>query len=762
MENGKKVIGILVAGIADTFSIQTCRGVMKAAQDKDINLVIIPGKYIYRDTSSNPEIMYEYQYNTLFSYAENKRFDALLITPDNIACHTNKQRKEDFLKQFSDVPKILISSKMDGYLSVNYDSYEGIKDGLEYLIKKLHCKKIAMFGGSDDITDARERKEAFFKILDQNNIAHSEDSFLAGDLTHFQAATFEKYLEKHPDLEAVFCVNDDTALSVYEAMKNKNLVPGKDIYVMGYDNTIEGAKAAPSLSTVMADASKLGERALELALDLLDGKLAHSEVIPNQFLKRDSFGEEVSFEQAGFLFKNEKASFETYFNSIFYRFDNQVEEQEMREKFYKAMNELAEVFEAETRNEDLFVKLNTLTDLVINTDAVRQADADRMMDFIENIGQALLKKYVDDQNAKSSINKLTMLAYRKIIHCEEQTQGNMMASAYQRNYDVKRFIANTMNFEKGNDQNYQILLKGLEWLEIGNAQIFTFAKPVTHLFNEIFTLPDKVYLKAELTDHVASSVTKNEQETGTENLFRNLWGKTDEQTKVMFPIFSNEILYGALICDMTEKIFEAGELLANQISASVKMLSLLKMNEDIQMQYEENIRILRENNISLDTMAKTDSLTGLLNRRGFMSTCQGLRDECSASHQNMLIAYIDMNNLKIINDRFGHDDGDFALDTIGKVLRKEFPEAILGRLGGDEFSLACKYDSNQDGADIVHQIYQAFTQFNENSSKPYLVTVSVGTYVIAPSDQIEMQDALVLADEKLYFEKMNRTKNVLK
>lgn len=42
------------------------------------------------------------------------------------------------------------------------------------------------------------------------------------------------------------------------------------------------------------------------------------------------------------------------------------------------------------------------------------------------------------------------------------------------------------------------------------------------------------------------------------------------------------------------------------------------------------------------------------------------------------------------------------------------------------------------------------------------MTVSVGTYIIAPFDHIEMQDALVLADEKLYFEKMNRTKNVLK
>lgn len=762
MNISKKIIGVLVSGIADTFTVQTCQGVIKAAENKNIQLVIIPGKYIFRDTSSNSEIMYEYQYNTIFSYAAKQSLDALIIMPDCIACHTSKQRRDEFLQQFAGIPTVLIGSKIDGFLSVNYECYEGLKDGLEYLIKELQCKKIAMFAGPNDNTDAYERKQAFINILEENGIVCTEDDFLGGNLTRAQSLLFDEFLEKHPDLEAVFCVNDDTALAVYDSLRRKKLVPGKDLYVMGYDNTIAGAKATPALSTVMADATSLGEKALDLMCDLLNGKAVESILAKSSFIKRDSFGEALNFDASVFRIQNDPEIFERYFDSIFYRFDDKQSERKLRNAFQAILQSIVKLFEGADNANVILDSISKSMDTFLTQDTVRQADTDRLIALIESLSLTLREKYIDHPEVHEHITRLSLMAYRKMIRGEEQLQGNMLELDSRRNYDIKRFIANTMNFEKGSDQNYRILLEGLDWLDVKNAKIFTFANPITHLKEDEFVLPDYLYLKAILEDRVAVAVTKSEQKTAMEDLFRTLWMEHDSQTKILLPIFSNEIIYGVLICDMTEKLYTSGDMMANQIGASAKMLSLLRMNEDIQKQYEDNIRILRENNISLDTMAKTDGLTGLLNRRGFMLASQELLETLKAEKKSTLVAYIDMNNLKIINDRFGHEDGDFSLQSIGNVLRDLFPNAVIGRLGGDEFSLACEYSADQAESEIVQRIYQAFLAFNRGTDKSYLVTVSVGTHVVNSSDRTEVQDALVLADEKLYFEKMHRTKNVMK
>ena len=85
-------VGLLASGIADNFSIMVCRGAMKAAREMGVKLVIFPGKYLDRDLTARKEILYEYQYNTLFSYAQAARLDAVLIMADSIGCYAQADR----------------------------------------------------------------------------------------------------------------------------------------------------------------------------------------------------------------------------------------------------------------------------------------------------------------------------------------------------------------------------------------------------------------------------------------------------------------------------------------------------------------------------------------------------------------------------------------------------------------------------------------------------------------------------------------------
>ena len=82
VENGKRLtIGLLVSGIVDEFTMLVCKGVVHAAKEADVNLVVFPGKYLDRDLTERREIMYEYQYNTIFSYAKKENIDALIVSP---------------------------------------------------------------------------------------------------------------------------------------------------------------------------------------------------------------------------------------------------------------------------------------------------------------------------------------------------------------------------------------------------------------------------------------------------------------------------------------------------------------------------------------------------------------------------------------------------------------------------------------------------------------------------------------------------------
>ncbi|MGB1239112.1 MAG: sensor domain-containing diguanylate cyclase [Pseudomonadales bacterium] len=89
---------------------------------------------------------------------------------------------------------------------------------------------------------------------------------------------------------------------------------------------------------------------------------------------------------------------------------------------------------------------------------------------------------------------------------------------------------------------------------------------------------------------------------------------------------------------------------------------------------------------ALQQEANTDELTGLLNRRGFLATAKQ-RIHLAKLHSNALeLVFIDMDGLKLVNDQFGHHNGDRALRCIAKCLQQKLPsDSICSRLGGDEF-----------------------------------------------------------------------------
>lgn len=94
----KKTLGILVSGIMDEYTKSICHGVVRQSQEFNMNTIIFPGKYIERDLSDNPELMYEYQFNTVFSYARPENVDVLICAIGSICSFTDSDGMKRFLE----------------------------------------------------------------------------------------------------------------------------------------------------------------------------------------------------------------------------------------------------------------------------------------------------------------------------------------------------------------------------------------------------------------------------------------------------------------------------------------------------------------------------------------------------------------------------------------------------------------------------------------------------------------------------------------
>lgn len=157
--------------------------------------------------------------------------------------------------------------------------------------------------------------------------------------------------------------------------------------------------------------------------------------------------------------------------------------------------------------------------------------------------------------------------------------------------------------------------------------------------------------------------------------------------------------------------------------------------------HERKLRELQHATASL-----TDSLTGLLNRRG-------IEDRLSRIKQSRFsVFYIDLDNFKAINDTYGHGAGDILLKHIANILQNDIDkEAVSGRLGGDEFLLLIpRYLNSKQLRTCSKSIMQLLSEAIDVDDQWQLsVSASVGI-AQAPRDGKQLQELLICADAAMY------------
>lgn len=201
----------------------------------------------------------------------------------------------------------------------------------------------------------------------------------------------------------------------------------------------------------------------------------------------------------------------------------------------------------------------------------------------------------------------------------------------------------------------------------------------------------------------------------------------------------------------------------NQISYHFQMVHWI-MNVTQLLQNLCEIKISRLMQTKLESIYMKDSLTGLYNRHGYERKLPLLL--YSLKEEQPLTAFLfDMDCLKLINDQFGHTEGDFALSVIGKAISNAASEdAICTRFGGDEFYILCSCGEEQAN-NLISRVNKYLHNYNQLSTKPYLLSVSAGFASMGYHEDLpfaSIEDLINQADENMYQTKKNKVKKIIR
>jgi diguanylate cyclase (GGDEF)-like protein len=153
------------------------------------------------------------------------------------------------------------------------------------------------------------------------------------------------------------------------------------------------------------------------------------------------------------------------------------------------------------------------------------------------------------------------------------------------------------------------------------------------------------------------------------------------------------------------------------------------------------------------SLAVTDELTGLYNRRGFLASATHQLKLAHRHAENVLVLFCDVDNLKEINDSFGHHEGDLALVRAADALEETFRDSdILARLGGDEFAVLASDASIPSRQAIVPRIEKCLEKGNTEDTR-YKLSFSIGVARFDPQTPVSLGELMARADQDMYVHK---------
>ena len=284
------------------------------------------------------------------------------------------------------------------------------------------------------------------------------------------------------------------------------------------------------------------------------------------------------------------------------------------------------------------------------------------------------------------------------------------------------------------------------------AAICLFESPVlTERFN-FFKFPDKTYIFSAFDKQNNFILSHNEEKIYFDPKSKILPDDFFSSMDGMYvcTLFKNSLIYGYII-------YRPGDYDSSIYSMVCKMISSSIANAVTFSQAKNKLKKLEKDYNKICAVSVTDELTGLLNRRGFISISSRILETAMNSGQSGLVLFGDIDGLKKINDTHGHAAGDRAIKNEAALLKKTFRSSdAIARLGGDEFAILAAGLNQENFSKLKDRLQVYCDEYNKNSGEPFTLSISIGSAPFGGQSGYDINSLLEYADSVLYKEKQKK------
>ena len=157
------------------------------------------------------------------------------------------------------------------------------------------------------------------------------------------------------------------------------------------------------------------------------------------------------------------------------------------------------------------------------------------------------------------------------------------------------------------------------------------------------------------------------------------------------------------------------------------------------------------------SLSITDSLTGLHNRRGFLTLAEQQLKVSNRHKKEMLLIFADIDGLKGINDEMGHEEGDKVLIYLAAILKQTLRSSdVVARIGGDEFAILALETTERFPKTIIERLQSYIDKYNQEGNRNYKISVSMSTAHYDPENPCPLNELMSRADEMMNKHKKNK------
>lgn len=769
MTNNRLNIGLFTCHLDNDYAQEICKGAEYAARELDVNLIVFPGMFLSASFYDPANQLYDYQYNSIFYYANKENLDGLIISIGSIADFLSEKDIESFLAGFEGIPILTLERKIPGYPCIQADSTTGLREAINHLISVHGRRKICFVGGPKDNDDAVNRLEVYKEVLAANELPLTEDMMVFGDFSEYSRNNVAKLLDCNPDCDAIVFANDQMAIGGYAELKSRSIKIGPDISVIGFDDSPVAVTMDPPLSTVNARSSDVGYRAVLDMVGMCGSADYKTSFLESGFIKRTSCNcdmadaEEVDFDalaEKGEPVENVvdmlcQILLGNIWDSFYspWIFDN------FKIIFTDIVNVIMDPDNNAFPKHEIIDRLN----IMLHSPMISFFSVSKI-GFVFRRLTALYTANTTNSDKKASYHKLDAHITSTISQFLSTQLYTKMKDNITSTWSSTYITRDTLTNGDDEEKSFSLILDKLKELSFDSSYIYLYDKQIKINEDGSWTVPKYLYLQAYYNQNNTDVLSGEARRTPSYELFDNEYTYYPERfTDVIVPIFTNEQHHGLFICNTTVDNFNKIYTTSLQLGASLKYLSLLREQKTMQNKLMMSLNEIHEKNELLSMLSTSDELTGVNNRRGFMDKVEFLIKSPANNDRNAMMLFADMDSLKVVNDRFGHKDGDFALKNIATILSASFrPADIIGRIGGDEFVCFAFVDDTDFIADVQDRINELSDELNETCGKPYFIEMSVGISEFHCNNNMKIEDLLSQADNALYSNKRYKRMSVIK